>query len=110
MTIAKLNESKRSSLFSVYKWLDKQPLVVVGYFDDVRGINFIHLIALWLDTVNKEEFDEYYPYAADHFQIRVAGGIEDPRTLQDFLPEFKGCYHIKVWCYGDEIVATKYQH
>lgn len=78
--------------------------------DDVCGINFLHLIALWLDAaMDKDEFAFLYPYAADYFQIRVAKGIEeDPRTINDLLPEFKGCYHMKVWCYGNEIAVTGY--
>lgn len=106
------SKSKRFKKFStVDKWLEKQPFVVVGYFDNVRGINFPHLIALWLDAaMNKDEFAHLYPYAADHFNIQAGGGIEDPRTLEDFLLSFKGCYHIKVWCYGTEISLSEYQH
>lgn len=96
--------AKTKQFSYAWNWLEKQPLVVVGYFDDCKGINFIHLIAMYLDCgQSMSELAEYHPYLADYFQIRVISGREeDPRTLNDVLPEFIGQYHLQVYCFGEE--------
>lgn len=95
--------TRRKRFDYVQEWLNKQQLVVVGYADPVKGINFIHLLACWLDChLDGKSFEDYYPHAADSFQIRVLNG-EDAPLLQEILPEFDGCFHIKVWCFGEEM-------
>lgn len=106
-TMSSISKAKRFR--GVWRWLENKHLVVAGYFDDVKGINLLHLIQCWLEArEDGQPMEEHYPHAADHFQIRVIENIEDPRTLSDVLPDFEGCSHIKVWCLGDEIPASEW--
>lgn len=81
----------------VQKFLDTLPLVVVGYFDDVQGVNLQYLLALHLDADLED-----YP-ACDHFQVRIITHSDDNRRLVDILKEFQRCPHIKAWVFGDSI-------
>lgn len=80
------------------KWLDEHSIVIAGYFDEVKAVDLIRLIQLWLEG----GFAEYYPYAADHFQISVISE-EDNRQLPELLSNFKYCYHLRVWIHGKEV-------
>jgi hypothetical protein len=84
------------------KWLKKMPLVVTGYRDPVRGVNLFHLLHLWRECwLDGDAFSEVYPYAADHFQVKVA---DKETTLGTLLPKFKHCHYLQCWYNGSMIV------
>lgn len=90
----------------IQKWLNKQPLVVVGYFDKVKGVNLTQLLGFWLDTYQDPDGDtlaDYYPDVADHFQVRFVAEYDESKTIKDILTEFEGCPHVKAWCFGYEV-------
>ncbi|WP_341531819.1 hypothetical protein WKK05_38085 (plasmid) [Nostoc sp. UHCC 0302] len=97
-----LGVNHQNRFLDVKRWIQKQPLVIAGYFDDVKGVNLVHLIGLWLDG----DFAEYYPYAADHFQILVVDE-DDDRSLKKLLKDFRYCHYLKIWVRGEEISALE---
>ena len=97
------NYQRRQCYVSTQKWLSSQGLVIAGYWDKVAGVNLLHLVALWREAqLDGETLSEQHPDAAEYFQIRVMSS-GDQAHLQDILPEFDGCPHIKIWCMGDKI-------
>lgn len=87
------------------KWLDQTPLVVAGYFDRVCGVDLFHLLYLWHDCeLEREDFSERYPYAAQFFQVKVDDVAAS--EIGKFLPAFGGCLYLQCWYYGELIVLS----
>ena len=40
----------RQRYASTQKWLSKQEIVMVGYWDDVAGVNLLHLVTMWREV------------------------------------------------------------
>jgi hypothetical protein len=69
----------------------------------VAGVNLFHLVTLWREAqLDGEVLEDAYPYAAEHFQIKMVSSGEN-KYIRDILPDFEGCPHIKIWCMGAEM-------
>jgi hypothetical protein len=89
---------------SLRRWLESKPVVIAGYFDDVKGANLRYLLTAWVE-MGRDSFSDQYPEAADHFMVLVVEKgdprLDKPGILLQILNDFCDAYHLRVWLEGD---------